>query len=198
MRDFTSVLMNQDVVSVSIAEADYIANHRPDGGRFDEVVPRFVPNFWTRIMMSEPISQNRLDVFFDLVPDLSVSFAHSKVLSLFLDFLHLTFYVVLLPIVSNNTLESVRVLDPFDQPGVSAQRHNCICTQLEVSGSSLGVVLEHLVAKTSKVNEPLFFPKVTILVALEQEVIHVLVCAKNSDLLRLFFAQHDRDFLEEP
>ena len=104
MGDFTCVLVNEDVVTMAITKTDHIPNHRPDSSRLDEIVASLVPDLRAWIVVCKPVTKNRLDVLFDLVPDFSVSIALAKISCFLLDLLHLTFDVILLPVVTNNTL----------------------------------------------------------------------------------------------
>ena len=137
MRHFASVLVDEDVVAVSVSETDYVANHRPYSRRFDKIVPGFVPYFGAGIVVCEPVAQYRLDVLLDFVPNLGVSVAHTQVCGFFLDFLHLTFDVILLPVVADDAFEGIGVLDPFDEARVATQRHDCISAQLQIPLASL-------------------------------------------------------------
>ena len=148
-------------------------------------------------MVREPIAEHRLDVFFHLVPDLGVGVALAQILRLLLDLLHLSLDVVLFPVVADDAFQGIGVLDPLNQARVSAQRHDRVGAELEVPGPCLGIVLEHLVAQSGKVNEPLLFAQITVFVALEQEVVNVLVRAQDANLFWLLFAKHDCHFLQE-
>lgn len=77
-------------------------------------------------MVSKPVAEHWLDVILDLVPNLSVGVTHTQVLRLLLDLIHFTPDIVLFPVVTNDALQGIRVLDPFDQASVPTQRHNCV------------------------------------------------------------------------
>ena len=147
--------------------------------------------------MRKPIAENRLDILLDLIPDLCVRLTLSQVLRLLLDLLHLTLDVVLLPVVPYNTLQCVSVLDPLNQTCVSTEWHNGVGSKLQISGPRLCVILKHLVAQPSEIYESLLLAQITILIALEQKVVNVLIRSEYANLLWLFFAQHDGYFLKE-
>ena len=173
---------------MAITKTDHIPNHRPDSSRFDEVVASLVPNLRARIVVCKPVTKNRLDVLFDLVPDFGMSIALAKISCLLLDLLHLTFYVIFLPVVTNYTLQRVSVLDPFNQAGVTTKWHDCVSSKFQIAIARLRVIHQHLIAKAGEVDESLLFAQISVLVTLQQEVVNTLVSAKNANLLWLFFA----------
>lgn len=59
------------------------------------------------------------------------------------------------------------------------------------------VLVQHLVAEASEVDKPLLFAQVTVLVALEEEVVNPFVCPQDANLLRLLLTEHNGDLLEE-
>ena len=74
----------------------------------------FIPNLWAWVVMSEPVSEDWLDVLFHLVPYLSVRLTLTQILCFLLDLLHLSLDVVLFPVVANNAFEGLCVLYPLN------------------------------------------------------------------------------------
>ena len=64
--------------------------------------------------MSEPVSEDWLDVLFHLVPYLRVRLTLTQILCFLLDLLHLSLDVVLFPVVTNNAFEGLCVLYPLN------------------------------------------------------------------------------------
>jgi len=148
-------------------------------------------------VVSEPVSKDWFDVSFYLLPDLSVRFSLALLLSLLLDVLHLALDVLLLPILAHNCLKCRRVVDPLDQSSIAAQWNDGKCAQTQPPLAGLWIIFQHLVAKARKLNEALFLAQIAILIALEQEVVHILVSTYDAELLWLLLAVHDGHFLSE-
>lgn len=187
MSYFSSVLMDQDVVTMAISQASHIADNRPNGSRFDEVETGLVPQFWAWEVVGKPAAQDRFDVLLDLAPYGRMGVSLVKVLCLLLNVLHFSLDVVLAPVLSDHTLKGARVLDPLDQSRVATKGNNRISSQSKVSLAGIRVVVQHFVAQHGEVDEPLLLTKISVLVTLQQEIVDPLVRSEYSNLLGLFF-----------
>ena len=64
--------------------------------------------------------------------------------------------------------------------------------------ASFRVCLQHSVAENRELYKSLFLAQITLLVALEKEVVNLLVGAQNTNFLWFFFALHNCHFWQEP
>lgn len=74
----TCVLMNQDIVSVTITESNYVADDRPNRCCFNEIYAGFVPKVWTGEMLSEPRAKYWFNSGFYLRPAFLVCITFTK------------------------------------------------------------------------------------------------------------------------
>ena len=127
-------------------------------------------------MLREPSREYRFDVFFNLSPDLRMGLSHVKILSLFLDILHVTLDVRSLPLFGDYCLERACILDPFNQPSVTTQRHDAVSAQAKASLTGLRVRFKHSVTENRELYKALFLAQITFLVALQQKIVNLLIC----------------------
>lgn len=106
MCHLTCVLMDQDVISMSITQSNHIAYHRPYSSRADEVKASLIPDLWGGEVVSHPHAQDRLNLLFDLVPYGFMGLPLFKLDSACFDFLHLAPDVMLLPLLTNDRFQS--------------------------------------------------------------------------------------------
>ncbi len=190
MSYFSSMLMNQDVVTVSITKTNDITNHRPYSCWSDKVDTSFVPYFWTRKVIGHPISKDRLDFFLDFIPNLLMSFTLLEIDGLLFNIMHLSLDVMALPLLTNDRLKCGSILYPFNHTSGSSQGDDCISPKPQISFPRLWVILEHFVAENGKIDETLFLPQVTILIAFKQEIVDLLIGPNNTNFFRFLFWNH--------
>ena len=128
-------------------------------------------------MLCEPSREYRFDVFFNLSPDLRMGLSHVKILSHFPDILNVALDVVFVPLFGNDSLERACILNPFNQPSVATQRHDAVSAQAKASLTGFRVSFKHSVAENRELYKALFLAQITLLVALQQKVVNLLVCA---------------------
>jgi len=175
MSYFTRVLVNQNIVTVTITETNHVPDHAPYSVRLYEVDTRFIPQVRSQKMLRKPGCEYRLDIFFYFSPNLGMSLTHVKLHGLFLDILHVSFYVSSLPLFGDYRLKRTRILDPFNQASVATQRHNAISPQAKASLTSFRVRFEHSVAENREVYKALLLTEVTLLITFQQKVVNLLV-----------------------
>ena len=86
-------------------------------------------------MVCDPVSENRFHVLLKLAPNLGMGLTLLLLCRLLLDILHLTLDVILFPVVSDNALQGLGVLNPLYKTSVSAQGDDCVCSESQVSFS---------------------------------------------------------------
>jgi hypothetical protein len=148
-------------------------------------------------MIRHPIAKYRLDLLLDLIPYLLMSLPHLCLDSAGFDVMHLTLDIVFLPLLPHNGLQSGSILDPLYHASGSSKRYYGIRAEPQVPLAALRVILEHLIAEDSEINEALLLPQVSVLVALKEEVVHLLIGADYTDLLGFLFGDHNGGFVEE-
>lgn len=113
---------------------------------------------------------------------------------LLLDILHLSLDGVLFPVVSDNALQGLGILNPLYETCISTQGDDCVGSKSQISLSCFWVIIKHSVAQHSEVDESLLLSEVSILVTFEQEVVILTIRTNNSDLFGLLLRVHDGHF----
>jgi hypothetical protein len=108
-------------------------------------------------VVSETVAKNGFCFLHHSLPDIGMSVAHLHLLRFPYDVSNLTLDVLLLPVVTYDVFECVRVVDPLNHACVSRKWNDGEGSHSQVSFGSLGIIVEHLVAQTSEVDEALFF-----------------------------------------
>lgn len=160
---------------MSIPQANNVADYAPDGSRFHEVVTGFVPEVWGGKVIGKPGSEDRSNRLFDSWPDQGMGVTFFHLLRFLFDVLHFTSRILLFPVFTDDALQSRSVLDPFDQTSVATQRHDSIRAQLQIPLSRFAVIVEHFVAEDCKIDESLFFAKVSVFITFQQKVVDTFI-----------------------
>jgi len=129
MCHFSCVLMNKDVITMSVTQTYDITDHRPNGCRPDKVDTSLIPDLWAWEMIRHPVAKDRFNFFFHLVPYLFMSLPLFKVYSFLFYVMHLSFDVVTFPLLTHDRLERGCILNPLNHTCGTCERYYGVGSQ---------------------------------------------------------------------